>query len=73
MKNKTVTQMKSEATIPNSATESEVTRSVNDLQGQVRCRACKLYEQRGKEDGHEIDYWPQVESELAAGTIKATA
>jgi hypothetical protein len=52
------------STIPNSATESEVMRSANGLQEQVRCRAYELYEQRGKEDGHEIDDWLQAESEL---------
>ena len=63
MKNKTVTQMKSVATVPNSATGSDVTRLASDLQEQVRCRAYELYEQRGRADGHDVDDWLQAESE----------
>jgi hypothetical protein len=33
-------------------------------QEQVRCRAYKLYEQRGREDGHELDDWLQAESAI---------
>ncbi len=67
--------MKSEATAPNpnSATESEVTRSAIDLQEQVRCRAYELYEKRGKEDGHDIEDWLQAESEMTTRTMKAAA
>jgi uncharacterized protein len=31
---------------------------------QVRCRAYEIYEQRGREDGHELDDWLQAESEI---------
>jgi len=31
---------------------------------QVRYRAYEIYEQRGREDGHEIDDWLQAESEI---------
>jgi hypothetical protein len=43
------------------ATESPVF----DIQEQVRRRAFELYEQRGREDGHDLDDWLQAESELA--------
>ena len=33
-------------------------------QEQVRCRAYEIYEQRGREDGHELDDWLQAESEI---------
>jgi uncharacterized protein YegP (UPF0339 family) len=33
-------------------------------QEQVRCRAYEIYEQRGRQDGHEIDDWLQAESEI---------
>jgi len=36
-----------------------------DIQEQVRRRAFELYEQHGKEDGHDLDDWLQAESELA--------
>lgn len=36
-----------------------------DLREQIRRRAFELYEQRGKEDGHDLDDWLQAESELS--------
>jgi len=33
------------------------------FQRQIRVRACQLYEQRGREDGHDLDDWLQAESE----------
>ena len=33
-------------------------------QEQVRCRAYEIYEQRGREDEHELDDWLQAESEI---------
>jgi hypothetical protein len=35
-----------------------------DLQEQIRRRAYELYEQRGREDGHECEDWLQAEAEL---------
>jgi hypothetical protein len=42
-----------------------------DLQEQVRRRAYELYEQRGREDGHELDDWLQAESEVVQQKAKA--
>jgi Protein of unknown function (DUF2934) len=33
-------------------------------QEQVRCGAYEIYEQRGREDGHELDDWLQAKSEI---------
>ena len=30
----------------------------------IRARAYQLYEQRGREDGHELDDWLQAETEV---------
>ena len=35
-----------------------------DLQDEIRARAYELYEQRGREDGHDLDDWLQAESEV---------
>ena len=35
-----------------------------DHQEQVRRRAYELYEQRGKDDGHDLEDWLQAESEF---------
>ena len=44
-----------------------------DLEEQVRRRAYELYEQRGKEEGHDLEDWLQAESELMKQRAKAVA
>jgi hypothetical protein len=39
-------------------------KSAIPLEAEIRARAYKLYEQRGKEAGHELDDWLQAESDL---------
>lgn len=34
---------------------------------QIRARAYELYEERGKEDGHDLDDWLRAEAELMSG------
>jgi len=50
-------------------TPTKVTKSVPDLQEQIRLRAYGLYEQRGT-DGHEVDDWLQAESEVTQQQAK---
>jgi len=40
---------------------------------EIRRRAYVLYEQRGREDGHDIDDWLRAEAELTAQPMKAAA
>jgi hypothetical protein len=61
---------------PNSLTKAQVTRSYIDReevirQEPIRCRAFELYEQRGREDGHDLDDWIQAESEFVQQKAKA--
>ena len=65
--------MKRISTIPNPPTAPQTTESSTDLTEQVRCRAYELYEQRGREDGHELDDWLRAESEIAHQGAKAVA
>ena len=44
---------------------NQITQSTSELQEQIRRRAYELYDQRGRDDGHELDDWLQAESELA--------
>ena len=37
----------------------------SELQEQIRTRAFQLYEQRGRNDGGDLDDWLQAESELS--------
>jgi hypothetical protein len=40
---------------------------------QIRLRAHELYEERGREDGHELDDWLRAEEEIAAKKIRTAA
>ncbi|MGD0601921.1 MAG: DUF2934 domain-containing protein [Terriglobales bacterium] len=44
---------------------NQITQSTSELQEQIRRRAYELYEQRGRDEGHELDDWLLAESELA--------
>jgi hypothetical protein len=41
-----------------------------ELKQAIRLRAYELFEQRGKEHGHDLDDWLQAEAELTAGRKK---
>jgi len=53
---------------PTQTSESSI-----DRQEKVRRRAYELYEQRGREDGHDLEHWLQAESEIAQKKAKAVA
>ena len=54
-------------------TPTQVTKSTPDLQEQIRRRAYGLYEQRGRDEGHELDDWLQAESEVTQQKAKTVA
>jgi hypothetical protein len=54
-------------------TTKQTTGSTSDLQDQIRRRAYELYEERGKDDGHELADWLQAESEVTQQRSKAKA
>ena len=56
--------MKRTSAMPTSTMEPQARKPPVDPQEQVRRRAYELYEQRGREDGHEPDNWLQAESEI---------
>lgn len=37
----------------------------SELQEQIRTRAFQLYEQRGRDDGRDLDDWLRAEAELS--------
>ena len=57
------------AAIPNQR-PTKVTKSTPDLQEQIRRRAHELYEQRGRDEGRELDDWLEAESELSQQKAK---
>jgi Protein of unknown function (DUF2934) len=40
---------------------------------EIRCRAYELYEERGREDGHDIEDWLRAEAEITGRSEEAAA
>ncbi len=59
--------MKSSQVVPSLPikTDLQKTDGGGELQDQIRARAYQLYEQRGRDDGHELDDWLQAEAECS--------
>jgi len=55
--------------IPISPVKTQTTESLDDRQEQIRRRAFEIYEQRGREDGHDLEDWLQAESEVMAASL----
>ncbi len=49
------------------------TRQLEKLVEMIRARAYRIYEERGRLDGHELDDWLQAEAELRAEWSKRAA
>ena len=59
---------------PPKKSPTTVTSDPQELEHQIRLRAQELYEERVREDGHELDDWLRAEAEIMqkkAGTIAA--
>ncbi|HYL12001.1 MAG TPA: DUF2934 domain-containing protein [Terriglobales bacterium] len=44
-----------------------------NLEQEIRRRAYALYEERGREDGHDIEDWLRAEAEIGAAAQQAVA
>ena len=44
-----------------------------NLEEKIRVRAYALYEERGREDGHDVDDWLRAEAELSAKAVGTAA
>jgi DUF2934 family protein len=66
--------MKPTSTMPTPlSTSNQTTESSSEVQEQIRRRAHELYEQHGRNDGHELDDWLQAESEVTQQKAKTVA
>ncbi len=54
-------------------TKDRTIEALNEIQEQIRHRAYELYEQRGGEDGRELDDWLQAEAEVSQSMEKRAA
>jgi hypothetical protein len=59
--------------VPTSPAETQATKSPVDLEEQVHRRAFELNEQRGRENGHDLEDWLQAESEFVQQRTKAAS
>jgi DUF2934 family protein len=44
-----------------------------NLEEEIRHRAYALFEERGREDGHDVDDWLRAEAELTAHAVGTAA
>ena len=44
-----------------------------EVEHQIRQRAYQLYEERGREDGHELDNWLRAEQEITEKKARAAS
>lgn len=55
------------------STNSRTATTPRDLEEQIRCRAYELYENRGRQDGHDVEDWLQAEAEISGNTAMPAA
>lgn len=58
---------------PKKPTVSTATESHPNLEEEIRRRAHVLYEERGREDGHDIEDWLRAEAEITGTSVKTAA
>ncbi len=56
--------MKGQPTAPTMAKAENQTEPTPEILEQIRARAHELFEQRGREEGHDMDDWLQAEAEV---------
>ena len=44
-----------------------------ELEHQIRLRAYQLYEERGREDGYQLDDWLRAEEEITEKKVRTVA
>lgn len=65
--------MKGQRTTPTEVESENQTGSAPDIVKQIQVRAHELFEQRGREEGHDLDDWLQAEAEVTQQKAKAKA
>lgn len=54
-------------------TPQPIRHAPQNMEEAIRSRAYELYEQRGHDDGHDIDDWLRAEEEVRQRKIRSTA
>ena len=55
------------------STVPTTTKLDSSLEEEIRCRAYQLYEERGREDGHDLDDWLNAEAEITGTRVNVAA
>ena len=58
---------------PPKKSPTSVTSEPQELEHQIRLRAYELYEERGREDGHEQEDWVRAEAEITNKKARTVA
>jgi hypothetical protein len=58
---------------PPKKSPATVTSEPQELEHEIRLRAQELYEERGREDGHELDDWLRAEAEITDKKTRTAA
>jgi hypothetical protein len=65
--------MKGQPTTPSLVKAESQTEPTPEMLEQIRARAHELFEQRGREEGHDLDDWLQAEAEVTQQEQPRTA
>ena len=65
--------MKGQPTTPSLVKAENQTEPTPEMLEQIRARAHELFEQRGREEGHDLDDWLQAEAEVTQESAKTKA
>jgi len=65
--------MKARRTAPNLVKAKNQTGPTPEMLEQIRARAHELFEQRGREQGHDLDDWLQAEADVTQQRAKTKA
>ena len=65
--------MKGQPTTPSLVKAESQTEPTPETLEQIRARAHELFEQRGREEGHDVDDWLQAEAEVTQQQQQRTA
>jgi len=65
--------MKGQPTAPTMAKAENQTEPTPEMMEQIRARAHELFEQRGREEGHDVEDWLQAEAEVTQQQKQQTA
>jgi Protein of unknown function (DUF2934) len=65
--------MKGQPTTPTVVKAENQAEPTPEILEQIRARAHELFEQRGREEGHDLDDWLQAEAEVTQQRAKTKA